>query len=51
MACRDGRKVLRWAARGLQPQTAVKKVSVDTEIQQNAANSKRTDEPAGHNLL
>jgi ribonuclease HI len=36
------RKVLRWAARGLPPQMAVKKVSVDTEIQQNALNSRRT---------
>ena len=35
------RKVFRWAARGLPPDMALKKVSVDTEITANAVNKRR----------
>lgn len=35
------RKVFRWAARGLPPDMALKKVSVDTEITTNAVNKRR----------
>lgn len=36
-----GKKALRWAARGLPPDMALKKVSVDMEIQANFAKSKK----------